>query len=732
MGGPANASCLNNDQQPGEGWSDWFALVYTATVTDLSTDPRGIGSYLFDLPAGGGTVRDLPYSTDAGVNNWTYESIQGASIPHGVGSRWAQVLWEVYWMLVDKWGFEADLPNFDPHNPLEAGNKRALFYVNEGLKSTACSPTFVDSRNAIVQAARTNFGAADMCDMWQVFADFGLGVNAVSGGPNSTSPTNGFNLPFACQCSPQPIIEAGPDQVICKGTPTLVGNPALPDTTYSWSPGGETTAQITPTPYATTTYTVTATTSCGSNQDSLTVWVDDGNGMDFLEDFEGDTSGWTTSGLWHKTADSACASPGYWSPINAFYFGQEVGCNYETGSAASGFLTSPSFGGLSPDATLSFQYYRDVESFDGDLDRTTVEVVAPSGTVTVFALNSATPSSSSWVNGGDISLREYTGETIQLRFGFDSIDGASNDFIGWFIDNVTVTNGDSFCSPVNAPPTVSITAPADGSSAIGGDPVTFTGTATDLEDGSLTAALVWTSSLDGVIGTGGSFALSSLSVGVHEVTATVTDSGGETGFDMITLEVIQAVEVVFSSIAAEDGWARESTENSDVGGSSVASGGGFRPLRVGDANQDRQYKVLVSFDTSTIPAGATVIGATLELRRSNVSGTDPFTIFGSLRADIRSGGFGGNPALEDSDFEAPATATAVATLSAAAADGDLSTGALDAAGLAAINLTGVTQLRLAFDIDDNDDDGNDYISYFSGESSVPANVPHLVVTYFMP
>ena len=35
--------------------------------------------------------------------------------------------------------------------------------------------------------------------MWEAFAAFGLGTNAVSGGANSTTPTNGFNIPASCQ-----------------------------------------------------------------------------------------------------------------------------------------------------------------------------------------------------------------------------------------------------------------------------------------------------------------------------------------------------------------------------------------------------------------------------------------------------------------------------------------------------------------------------------------------------
>jgi hypothetical protein len=64
----------------------------------------------------------------------------------------------------------------------------------------------------------------------------------------------------------------------------------------------------------------------------------------------------------------------------------------------------------------------------------------------------------------------------------------------------------------------------------------FDGSASDAEDGDLTASLVWTSNLDGQIGTGGSFS-KVLSDGTHVITASVTDSGGNTGSDSITITV---------------------------------------------------------------------------------------------------------------------------------------------------------------------------------------------------
>ncbi|MDY6948445.1 MAG: M36 family metallopeptidase, partial [Pseudomonadota bacterium] len=80
-----------------------------------------------------------------------------------------------------------------------AGNQRAMLYVNEGLKNTACNPTFTQVRDGIIQAATDIRGGEDVCLIWQAFAGFGLGTNAVSGGANSTTPQNGFNVPAACQ-----------------------------------------------------------------------------------------------------------------------------------------------------------------------------------------------------------------------------------------------------------------------------------------------------------------------------------------------------------------------------------------------------------------------------------------------------------------------------------------------------------------------------------------------------
>ncbi|MDH3300269.1 MAG: S8 family serine peptidase [Acidimicrobiia bacterium] len=86
------------------------------------------------------------------------------------------------------------------------------------------------------------------------------------------------------------------------------------------------------------------------------------------------------------------------------------------------------------------------------------------------------------------------------------------------------------------PPTVSISSPVDGASFGSNTPISFAGTASDNEDGNISAGLSWTSDLDGLIGGGAGFE-ATLSDGTHTVTASVTDSGGNTSSDSVTVTV---------------------------------------------------------------------------------------------------------------------------------------------------------------------------------------------------
>jgi len=95
---------------------------------------------------------------------------------------------------------------------------------------------------------------------------------------------------------------------------------------------------------------------------------------------------------------------------------------------------------------------------------------------------------------------------------------------------------------VNAPPTATVTNPVDGNSFTVGTNISFRGTGVDPEDGSLSGGeLVWSSSTDGVFGSGSPTNENGLSVGSHLITFIATDSDGATGTDQITVTITAAV-----------------------------------------------------------------------------------------------------------------------------------------------------------------------------------------------
>ena len=188
-GGPSNVFCLNNGEQAGEGWSDWWTLTLNAVASDTSTMPRGIGTYLSYEPEDGFGIRNFPYTTDMAVNPQTYEDIGTTNVPHGVGEIWAAMTWEMYWNLVAKYGFDEDLYHGT------GGNNIAIQLVMDGMKLQPCSPTFVQARDAILAADVANYGGANECEIWTAFAKRGLGFSADAGSGRQGDETEAFDLP---------------------------------------------------------------------------------------------------------------------------------------------------------------------------------------------------------------------------------------------------------------------------------------------------------------------------------------------------------------------------------------------------------------------------------------------------------------------------------------------------------------------------------------------------------
>jgi hypothetical protein len=192
-GGPANVSCLQNQEQMGEGWSDYYGLILTINPDDNENTPRGIGNYALGEGINGKGLRAKHYSKDFTINDFTYDSIKTQVAPHGVGSVWTTMLWDLTWDLIDEYGFDPDIYNGT------GGNNIALQLVNDGLKLQACSPGFVDGRDAILEADELANGGANRCIIWRAFAKRGLGVEANQGSTNSKSDgTQDFTFPPDC------------------------------------------------------------------------------------------------------------------------------------------------------------------------------------------------------------------------------------------------------------------------------------------------------------------------------------------------------------------------------------------------------------------------------------------------------------------------------------------------------------------------------------------------------
>ncbi|WP_223605847.1 T9SS-dependent M36 family metallopeptidase [Chryseobacterium sp. OSA05B] len=186
------SSCLSSEtdnEQMGEGWSDFFALMVTMKPTDNATISRGVGAFASGQEAAGKGIRPAKYSPDFSINNYTYGKTNGMKYNtedafqnpitkanvHAIGFVWATMLWDLHWKYVEKYGFSNDMSN------TSSGSSKVLQLVMDALKLQPCNPTFVQGRNAILAADQAKTGGADKCMIWKAFAKRGLGVNAVPG-----------------------------------------------------------------------------------------------------------------------------------------------------------------------------------------------------------------------------------------------------------------------------------------------------------------------------------------------------------------------------------------------------------------------------------------------------------------------------------------------------------------------------------------------------------------------
>jgi len=163
----------------------------------------------------------------------------------------------------------------------------------------------------------------------------------------------------------------------------------------------------------------------------------------YIADFEGgDPDSFTFTGLWHLSTSRESTSSGHTIPGTAFY-GQESNGHYDTGGTNSGFALSPTLDltGFFDPVTISFNYYLLTEDASGK-DVASLEVSQSGGSFTTLADNDGDPTMLVDDNSGwkpiTINIDGMGNQTLDFRFGFDTVDAANNMYAGFYIDDVTV------------------------------------------------------------------------------------------------------------------------------------------------------------------------------------------------------------------------------------------------------------------------------------------------------
>jgi hypothetical protein len=189
------------------------------------------------------------------------------------------------------------------------------------------------------------------------------------------------------------------------------------------------------------------------------------------------------------------------------------------------------------------------------------------------------------------------------------------------------------------------------------------------------------------------------------------------------------ITLTLRSVGAQDGWVLESSENSNMGGSLNSTA---NSILLGDSTNKQQYRGVLSFQTGSLPDNAVITGITLKFKKMTIAGgSNPVNIFQGFMVDIQKGTFG-TASLQISDFQAAPSKTYGPFL------------ITPVNGWYNINLSGaqtyinklstasgITQFRLRFKLDDNNNAIANNLSLFSGNATI-ADRPQLVITYAIP
>ncbi len=461
----ANASCMSNNERPDEGWSDYFALMMTqnwakTNLTD-SAKPRTIGTYVFGEAATGNGIRTYPYSTNMTVNPHTYKDLLSNGEVHYIGEIWCSTLWDMTWGIINQEG-SINTNIYDAKG--SGGNVIALQLVIEGEKLQACSPGFLDARDAILVADSILYNSRHKCTIWNAFARRGMGASAVQGSSDNTSDgTAAFDVPtLHLHTETLPAIN---DELTTKITVSC--ECGLPQSNYQLVdtiPSAFTVAGSSPqasTQGNQVAWSLNNFTTIGqSNVYSVTLLPNDTAGCTRDTVVYDDRDAHTSGGF---TSTTARGSAGWTASTTHAHSGTHSWFAPDGATATDVSLVSNEF--IPTDfSVLSFYHYFNTEAgYDGGM----IDVSTDGGnswisTAPLFISNgyngviySFNPTDTSYgttpmpaFTGGSkdsgfvhsfIDLSSFSGKKLKLRFRMYTDLGTAYD--GWYVDDITMTDG---------------------------------------------------------------------------------------------------------------------------------------------------------------------------------------------------------------------------------------------------------------------------------------------------
>ncbi|MBP6749159.1 MAG: PHB depolymerase family esterase [Xanthomonadaceae bacterium] len=186
--------------------------------------------------------------------------------------------------------------------------------------------------------------------------------------------------------------------------------------------------------------------------------------------------------------------------------------------------------------------------------------------------------------------------------------------------------------------------------------------------------------------------------GAHTLHARAVDLAGNTGVSAPVGVTVTGggqtapVTVQFQNENANDGYVKAAVNGTAPAVGTLESSMG---LAIGRGTDGKFNRTVVSFDTSSLPDGATIVSATLTVTYRSASG-DPWSnpVGNSLVVDANRGCIGACT-IETGDWGAAVTAAAVTQL-LPFSGGTQTSAPFNSSGMAAIDKTGRTQLRLRF------------------------------------